>query len=193
VTFTELPQFAAWQHRDARRGFEVAFFRPADEEVRIEGETVAVEGAEAWAVRYSIELDAGWRTLAAHVTGVSAAGRHAVAIRTDAAGRWEVDGRRAPELDGCMDVDLESSALTNAFPAHRLGLAVGDVADAPAAYVRAADLGVEGLEQRYLRLEDVSGRQRYRYTAPAFEFECELVYDESGLLIDYPGIAVRAG
>ena len=58
--------------------------------------------------------------------------------------------------------------------------------------MRAGDLSVERLEQRYLRLPDDSGRQRYRYRAPAFDFECELVYDESGLVLDYPGIATRA-
>jgi hypothetical protein len=44
----------------------------------------------------------------------------------------------------------------------------------------------------YARLPDHSGRQRYRYAAPAFGFTCTLVYDESGLVLDYPGIAVRA-
>src|SRR5204862_2956546 len=170
MTFTEPPHFAAWEHRDARRGFEVAFFGRADGELRVEGETAAVEGADAWAVRYSIALDSEWHTIAAHVTGRSVAGRREVSLRSDAAGRWDVNGERAPELDGCMDVDLESSALTNAFPAHRLRLAVGEQAEAPAAYVRATDLGVERLEQRYLRLDDDgSGRQRYRYTAPRFE------------------------
>jgi hypothetical protein len=51
---------------------------------------------------------------------------------------------------------------------------------------------VERLEQHYVRLADDGGRQRYRYTAPRFDFECELLYDESGLVLDYPGIAVRA-
>jgi hypothetical protein len=35
-------------------------------------------------------------------------------------------------------------------------------------------------------------RQCYDYSAPAFEFSCRLVYDESGLVLDYPGIAARA-
>src|SRR5436190_12286457 len=154
MTFTELPHFAAWEHRDARRGFEVAFFRSADGELRVEGETAAVEGADAWAVRYSIGLDTEWRTVVAHVFGRSAHGPREVQLRTDAAGRWDVNGERAPDLDGCMDVELESSALTNAFPAHRLRLAVGEQAEAPAAYVRATDLGVERLEQSYLLLDD---------------------------------------
>ncbi len=40
---------------------------------------------------------------------------------------------------------------------------------------------------------DEAGRQRYLYAAPAFDFTCTLSYDESGLVLDYPGIAVRAG
>lgn len=34
---------------------------------------------------------------------------------------------------------------------------------------------------------------QYDYAAPAFGFTCRLIYDESGLVPDYPGIAVRAG
>ena len=49
------------------------------------------------------------------------------------------------------------------------------------------------LEQSYTRLPDEAGQQRYRYAAPAFGFTCTLGYDESGLVLDYPGIAVRAG
>jgi hypothetical protein len=40
---------------------------------------------------------------------------------------------------------------------------------------------------------DEGGRQRYDYAAPVFDFTSCLVYDESGLVVDYPGIARRAG
>jgi Putative glycolipid-binding len=66
-------------------------------------------------------------------------------------------------------------------------------AAAPAAYVRAVGLAVERLEQTYVRTTDESTGQRYDYTAPAFDFGARLVYDQSGLVLDYPGIAVRAG
>ena len=52
---------------------------------------------------------------------------------------------------------------------------------------------MERLEQTYARATDEATRQRYDYTAPAFDFVARLVYDESGLVLDYPGIAVRAG
>ena len=193
MTFRQPPPSAAWRHREARDGFEVVFLTRAADGYRVEGDTAAVDAGDAWAVHYRILADTRWRTQEAHVTGRSAGGAHEVMLRGDGAGRWQVDGKPAPHLDGCLDVDLESSALTNAFPVHRLGLQVGEQAEAPAAYVRALDLSVERLEQRYVRLEDDDGRERYHYTAPSFEFECELVYDEFGLLLEYPGIATRAG
>lgn len=115
-------------------------------------------------------------------------------VRLDAVapGRWSVDGLLAPHLHGYLDVDLEFSAMTNAFPIHRLGLAVGDRAEVPAVYVRSTDLSVEVLEQTYDRIADHVERQSYLYSAPAFDFRCEIAYDESGLVVDYPGVAVRS-
>jgi hypothetical protein len=187
-----LPPFAAWRHRDARDGFEIAFFEPRGDGLRIEGHTVAVEDGEPFAVRYAIALDQRWNTRSADVTVRSSRGTRTVRVQADGRGSWLVDGRPAPHLDGCLDLDLESSSLTNAFPVNRLRLPPGDRADAPAAYVRALDVAVERLEQGYVRLDDGTGLERYDYTAPAFEFRCELVYDAAGLVLDYPGIASRA-
>ena len=192
MAFLDPPRFAAWRHRDARDGFEVMFPRPVGDGYRIDGQTAAVEDGEAWAVEYAISLDEHWMTRSAHVIAQSAGGRREVTLEADGMGRWRIDGEPASGLDGCLDVDLESSSFTNALPVHRLALEVGQDAEAPAAYVRALDLSVERLEQRYVRIENDGQRQRYDYMSPQFEFRCELVFDESGLVIDYPGIAVRA-
>ena len=68
---------------------------------------------------------------------------------------------------------------------------MGGRANAPAAYVRAPTLRVERLEQTYERLPDDGERARYEYVAPAFDFSAVLTYDRFGLVLDYPGIAVR--
>ncbi len=186
-----LPPFAAWHHRGAREGFEVVFFDVDDGGLRVAGSTAAVEDDEPFSVRYAIELDDCWRTRSAHVWSQSLSGPREVALEADGHGHWLIQGRAAGHLDGCLDVDLESSALTNAFPVHRLALSPGQAADAPAAYVRALDLGVERLDQRYARVEEGTGGQRYDYSSPAFDFRCELAYDVAGLVLDYPGIAIR--
>jgi len=187
----EKSALAAWQHREAREGFEVAFLAPRREGRRAAGSTSAVEDGEPWIVSYEIELAPDWTTRSTRVVSRSRRGGREVGLEADGAGRWRVDGDAAPELDGCLDVDLESSALTNAFPVQRLRLEPGAEAAAPAAYVRALDLRVQRLEQRYVRLGDDGRGQRYRYAAPAFAFECVLTYGEDGLVDDYPGIAVR--
>ncbi|GGL26186.1 putative glycolipid-binding domain-containing protein [Nocardia jinanensis] len=191
MSFTELPATAAWAHREARSGFEVAHLRHDGGGHRMDGCTTAVEHGQAWFVQYDITIDPNWATRAARVTACSAAGRRSVRLEADGAGHWMIDGSAAPHLDGCLDVDLESSALTNTLPVHRLSLSVGMTAAAPAVYVRATDLAIERLEQLYRRATDDSSHQCYDYTAPAFDFACRLVYDGSGLVLSYPGIATR--
>jgi hypothetical protein len=186
MDFAHPPGVAAWRHCDARSGFEVVYIEASDSGVRVEGYANAVEEGDAWAVEYLLVLDESWATQSARVR----ARTHVVELQRN--GGWRVNGKDAPELAGCIDVDLEASAFTNALPVHRLGLAVGEAAEAPAAYVRARDLSVAVLEQRYARLPDDGDRARFHYAAPAFDFEAELVYDASGLVIDYPGIATRA-
>ena len=192
MPFSPLPATAAWLHRDARQGFEVACFRPAGRSYVISGSTSAVEDGEAWIVSYEIRLDRAWRTRSARITGRSEQGARGVRLDADGLGHWQVDGEVASYLDGCIDVDLESSAMTTTLPVHRLALGAGAGSSAPAAYVRARDLSVERLEQEYVRACDEGHHQRYDYAAPVFGFTARLVYDEAGLVLDYPGIALRA-
>ena len=192
MPFLPPPTSAAWRHQEARSGFEVAYCQSFDDGHLLTGATTAVEDGRSWIVEYEIRVDAGWRTREARVTGRCGTGLRTRLLEGDRRGRWRIDGEPAPHLDGCHDVDLESSAMTNALPVHRLALATDATAQAPAAYVRALDLSVERLEQQYTRTSDQDGHQRYDYTAPAFHFSCQLVDDEDGLVLAYPGIAVRA-
>jgi hypothetical protein len=183
----DLPATAAWRHVESRVGFEVLFLRREQDGYRFDGHAAAVADDETWSIRYAITVDERWVTRRAHVVGDSARGPTELQVELNDDGRWRVDGRPAPLLDGCLDVDLEASAFTNAFPVRRLALAVGQSADAPAAWIRAPGLEVERLEQRYLRLDG----SRYDYAAPDLNFTAELVYDDFGLVLEYPGIATR--
>ena len=186
----DLPAFAAWRHLEAREGFEVLFPARDGDGYRFRGHTSAVEAGEAWAVSYSLTVDAAWTTRAAHVVSRTASGERAVTLERRGEGGWLVDGEPAG-LEDCLDVDLESSAFTNALPVHRLGLRPGERADAPAAYVRALDLSVERLDQTYERLADDGPRLRYDYAGPRFGYRDVLEYDHHGLVVTYPGLAVR--
>jgi hypothetical protein len=197
MAFADLPSQAAWRHHTARSGFEATFFVVGGADRRVVGRTVAVEDGVAWTVGYDIALDDRWRTRSALVRSRTAGGERSVRLDADGAGQWRVDGVASPALAGCLDVDLEASACTNTLPIHRLVLAVGDAAAAPAAFVRAPDLAVERLDQDYRRCPDDGGPgasdlgQRYDYHAPAFSVAVRLVFDAAGLVVDYPGLATR--
>jgi uncharacterized protein len=188
----ELPPLAVWRHLGAREGFEVVFLSREGDGHRLDGHVTAVEEGEAWGVGYTMTLDGGWATRSAVVAGRSGSGAYEVRLEGDGNGAWRLDGKPAPHLEGCLDVDLEASACTNAFPVKRLGLSAGEASDAPAAYIRAVVPDVDRLEQHYRRLDDNDpGRSRYDYDSPGFDFRAILTYDEFGLVLDYPGIAER--
>lgn len=191
MKLSPVPTEASWTHRGARSGFEVVFFRPAGDGHRLVGHTTANEESALWSVGYDVTLDAAWRTVAVHASTLAAAGGRAVALTRDAEDRWTVDGEPRPDLDGCADVDFESSAVTNTFPIHRLDFVEGEVFEVSSAFVRADDLRVERLDQTYSLVDRFPGGLTFHYESPAFAFVCDLVYDAAGLIVDYPGIAVR--
>jgi hypothetical protein len=164
-------------------GFEVVFF----DHRRLRGHTSAVEEGRPYAVQYDIALGDQWRTREVRVSSDTVEGPRSTVLLSDGGGHWTVDGLPAPNLDGLVDVDLEASACTNTLPVHRLPLPAGEVVTASAVYVRAIDLSVTRLDQTYRRIGD----RTYDYTSEGGEFRAVLEYDEAGLIVDYPGIAVR--
>jgi hypothetical protein len=169
------------------------YFSSEPSGLRVDGTATGFQDDETWVVDYQLLLDTHWRTRRALVTTRSVSGSVERLVESDGAGHWSIDGVAAGHLDGCFDVDLESSAFTNALPVHRLDLNVGESADAPAAYVRLGAARVERLDQQYGRLADQDTERRYDYQAPVFDFRCQISYDRAGLVLDYPGIALRAG
>jgi hypothetical protein len=190
-SFVDLPSAATWRHIDARTGLEVAWFAPDRDGLTIKGTTSAVQDEASWTVDYYIRVDRAWTTSWARIRTRTAADEWTTDLTSTGHGRWNVDGRPAPHLEGCFDVDLEASAMTNALPIHRINPEVDQVVEAPAVYVRVASASVDRLEQRYTRRAGGDGRHLYDYEAPAFEFACQIAYDEHGLVLHYPGIATR--
>jgi hypothetical protein len=91
-----------------------------------------------------------------------------------------------PEVDGCVDIDLNFSPSTNLLPIRRLRLDVGDEVSARAAWLRFPDFRLEPLDQSYRR--DAGGV--YRYESRAGKFVAELSVNEAGFVTGYPDLWV---
>jgi len=177
----------AWRRADEDQGHSLARLEPRPDGWLCHGTEVLAGPGAVLSCGFRIEVDPGWVTRTAEVWSVSEAGEGRIRLTADADRRWWRDGTRAPHLDGCLDVDVAATPLTNTFPINRLaGLAVGAAVTSPVAWVDVPALGVTRVEQTYRRLAD----RRWQYRDErhgAFE----LSVDDDGLVIDYTGFATR--
>ena len=150
----------------------------------LSGVATFVDAEQSWRVEYAIDIDDAWCTTRCTVRGSSGDRHVATALARDAEGRWTVDGRRSATLDQCEDVDLGFTPATNLLPVRRLQLAIGETAHVRAAWVQFPPLRVEVLEQDYTRLD----ANTYLYESAGGTFRRELIVNEHGLVVDYPGL-----
>lgn len=133
---------------------------------------------------YRVICDTAWRTLSAEVEGWLGKTSIHVLIKTDPDQNWWLNGAEQSDIKGCIDVDLNFSPSTNLLPIRRLNLAIGEAAEVRAAWLRFPSFKLELLTQQYRRLDETT----YRYESAGGQFVSELRVNQSGLVVEYPGI-----
>ena len=109
-------------------------------------------------------------------------------LATDGSGRWgEMNGAHRTELDGCYDVDMLCTPLTQTLPIRRLPLLDGDSAELPVVTIDPDTLEVRSDLHRYTRL----GAHRWQHQRAAHGPATEFDVDEFGLVVDYPALFRR--
>lgn len=168
-------------------GLEHLVLEERPDGVRADAVVLGVEDGEAFAIRYRIDCDAGWRALRLRL---SLLGRNTeLDLSGDGTGRWS-DGSGAflSDLAGALDVDITATPFTNTLPVRRLSLRAGESETILVVYVRIPELAVITARQRYTCLEP--GR-RYRFESMDSDFTREIEVDGNGLVLTYPGLFQR--
>lgn len=176
-----------WRRTIDDMSFEHARLERGPIGIVLSGTVLMAEGGTPLRVEYTVSCDDRWNTLAVTVTQSLNGRSRTLRLDHDGDGSWSIDGDRAAALDGCTDVDLGVSPITNALPVNRLGLVPGEEGELRAAWVRFPALEVVAAEQSYRRLDD----RRYRYRSRTSGFEAEIEVDDDGLPVDYAGIWTR--
>ncbi|MGD8167210.1 putative glycolipid-binding domain-containing protein [Herbiconiux sp. P16] len=137
-------------------------------------------------VYYRVEVDELWRTR--YVCVSETLSSRCVEMRSRGDGRWTSDdGRLLRHLDAAIDVDISATPFSNTLPVRRLGIGVGESADIVTAYVDVPAMTATADPQRYTRLlPDV-----YRYQSLDSDFTRDVVVDEFGFVLEYPGLFSR--
>ena len=142
----------------------------ADGAMSSSGVAVAVLDGLPTRLAYQLVTDERGAVRRVHLTGP----RRTLSLAADGHGHW--DSHR--ELDGCIDVDIAITPLTNTLPIRRLALLRGASAEIDLAYVSVPDLIVTRATQRYTRTET-----GYRYESGTFR--ADLQVDPDGLVTTY--------
>lgn len=157
-----------------------------------DGVIIGLAEGRPFRASYLIRCNGAWRVRELQVSLLVPHQRQ-LHLHADGEGHWTITGGEPyPPLDGCLDVDLSATPLTNTLPIRRLGLRPGDSADIMVAFIVVPALSVTPRPQRYTRLEDDhDGGARYRYESRDGDFTADLPVDIDGLVGDYPGLFRR--
>lgn len=135
-------------------------------------------------VAYRVECDAAWRVRRLEARSDQAR----ISLSADGAGHWSKAGKPAPQLDGCIDVDIQATPFTNTIPIRRLQLAEGQAQALRVVYVAVPSLAASAVLQTYTCLRTGQG---YRYEGYPAGFTADLTVDQDGFVLDYPGLFER--
>jgi hypothetical protein len=143
------------------------------------GTVLGAEGGVPVRIEYRVMVNGAGMTTAVHVRDQRGFEARTISLARDAKGGWTLDGKAAPALRRCTDVDLGCSPSTNTLPIRRLRLGIGASHTIQAAWVRFPELTVVKAAQTYTRLDELT----YRYASGTFE--AELTVDDDGLVTTY--------
>jgi uncharacterized protein len=151
---------------------------------------VRVHDGEVRRGGYTLIVDKAWRTLEIRLMVEQAPGsmvaQHLLATGD---GQWtDADGRHLPELDGCIDIDISWTPLTNTLPIRRLKVHPGEQEDIRVVFFEMPSLAFDVWKQRYTGLET----NKVRYESLGRDgFMRELRLDDEGFIVDYPDLFRR--
>lgn len=169
-----------WRRLD-RAGMEAAGVEQGKPNWQLHGTTLLEESGKPCRLDYAVVCDSAWRTLWARVSGWIGTTQVNHRVVRNLAGEWRHNGIVQPQLQGCIDIDLAFSPLTNMLPIRRLNLKPGTAASVRAAWLRFPDFTLAPLEQVYTR----ESAHRYRYESGGGKFSAALDVNPDGLVLQY--------
>jgi uncharacterized protein len=151
---------------------------------KLDGTAVFRDGEAIARLNYRVACDPEWRTQEGEVAGWLGSEQVRFRARRTTAGGWMLNEAPVPELADCVDLDLGFTPATNAFQIRRIGLAEGQSADVPVAWLDVRAGTLTRLDQRYERRDGAT----YWYAAPRFKYSAVLQVNAVGLVLVYPGL-----
>lgn len=151
---------------------------------KLQGMVVFLDAGQPCSFAYEVSVDSTWTTRNATITGFRGRKEIDMRVRRTAGGQWRVGAAIQHAVAGCVDLDLGFTPATNMLAVRCLGLAVGEQAAAPAAWLALPSTKLRVLPQTYLRSTEMG----YDYEAPTVGYKGRLHVSALGAVVQYPGL-----
>ena len=138
-------------------------------------------------VEYQIKVNPNWETVFLEVKSQHSDLRDHLILESDGTGNWILNGKKADQFEGCIDIDIPLTPFTNTLPVNRLKLHTNDERQIQVIYVDVLKRKIKQIRQKYTRLSNTV----YLYENVPNDFEAKIEVDELGLVVDYPVLFVR--
>lgn len=147
------------------------------------------EDGEPFRLAYKLRWDDAGLLQQAELVASKGMQTRSLSLQADGRGRWcSSQGEHIGHLDGCIDIDIWPTPLTNSFPIWRSHLKIGQRHEYKMAWVSAPHLDVVAKRQAYTRLEE---RLYLFESLDGSGFTAKLPVDEDGFVTDYPELFRR--
>ncbi|MDQ0218781.1 hypothetical protein ELQ35_05220 [Peribacillus cavernae] len=152
------------------------------------GTTIFLSKSEPCKVTYEMVMDPFWITKSLKVKTES--NEKAIEINSDGQGKWfDNKGYELDHLKGAIDVDISATPFSNSLPINRHTWNKSQKRDFEMAFVSVPDMEIIKVNQSYTFLGDQNHSRTFFYQSGLFE--TNIVVDENGYVLDYPGIFSR--
>ncbi len=138
-------------------------------------------------IEYCIKSNHKWETVLLELSSRHSNKLEVVRLEGDGKGNWLSSGKRVEQFEGCIDIDISLTPLTNTLPINRLNLIKNQSQEIKVIYLDVLGQQMSSVRQRYIRLSDTL----YNYQNIPNDFEANIQVDEFGLVIDYSSLFVR--
>jgi hypothetical protein len=175
--------FMIWRRLDLP-GHDACRLDRAGDGWRLRGRAVFRHGEGPAALDYRLTCDNGWRACEGVVQGWIGSREIDLHVVRTPDGGWMLNDKARPALRGLQDLDFGFTPATNLSQLRRIGLAIGEHASVPVAWLDVPAGTIDVLDQRYERRDGNS----YWYEAPRFGYAALLAVGTGGFVATYPDL-----
>lgn len=132
---------------------------------------------------YQISIDKDWKTTSFLIESEINMIRHTLKGKR-IQNEWEINDRINPDFKDFNFIDISLTPFTNTLPINKLKLPENGSEEINVIYIDVLNNVIKPVSQQYTRMTS----DTYHYDNLHTDFKADIVVDEDGLVISYPGL-----